>query len=131
MSRNPIHTIIFKEARYGFRASAFRLTAALFLLITFLSILAAFRVYRQAAEERAAAVNGQRERWLNQDPKHPHIAAHFGNFAFMPVTPLSFFDQGLNNFTGTAAYLEPHKQNDFAFKPAVPLKNCSQTSNFT
>ncbi|WDF55785.1 ABC transporter permease [Mucilaginibacter sp. KACC 22063] len=113
-----IKIIAGKEFRSGLRSPAWYLAGGLFLLLTLLILISGYRNYRQRSQERAAAVSEQRSRWLNQDPKHPHIAAHFGNFAFMPQTPLSFFDHGLDDFTGTVAYLEPHRQNEFAFKPA-------------
>ncbi|PWK77247.1 ABC-2 type transport system permease protein [Mucilaginibacter oryzae] len=113
-----IKIIAGKEFRSGLRSPAWYLAGGLFLLLTLLVLISGYRNYRQRSQERTAAVSEQRSRWLHQDPKHPHIAAHFGNFAFMPQTPLSFFDHGLDDFTGTVAYLEPHRQNEFAFKPA-------------
>lgn len=74
--------------------------------------------YHAVGSVRESARQESRKQWLNQDDKHPHIAAHFGNFAFKPVNVLSIFDKGIDAYTGTYIYLEAHKQNDFLFSPA-------------
>ncbi len=115
---NAITTVAQKEIISGFRNRSYLTIAVVLMLITALALIAGARKFKQANAERQQAITEQRDRWLHQDPKHPHIAAHFGNFAYMPKPALSIFDSGLDDFTGTVAYLEPHRQNEFAFKPA-------------
>ncbi|MGF7079661.1 DUF3526 domain-containing protein [Mucilaginibacter sp. UYCu711] len=74
--------------------------------------------YRSVASLREKAEHESRAQWLTQDRKHPHIAAHFGNFAFKQVNPLSIFDSGTDEFTGSYVYMEAHRQNDVLFSPA-------------
>lgn len=64
---------------------------------------------------RQRAQHESREEWLKQDPKHPHVAAHFGNYAYKKPSLLHCFDPGLSIYTGTSVYMEPHRQNDFLF----------------
>lgn len=64
---------------------------------------------------RVDAKEKSREEWLKQDPKHPHVAAHFGNYAYKRPLLLHCFDPGLTMYTGTSVYMEPHRQNDFLF----------------
>ena len=87
-------------------------------LLVMLATTAGLRKYQIAKQEKEHAQNTKREQWLNQGDKHPHIAAHFGTFAFMPQSVLSFLDFGLSSFAGTVIYLEAHKQHDFLFRPA-------------
>jgi len=113
-----IGILIKKELLVIFRNRSFLLTALIIQLLLFTAAAGGYRVFQESKAERLAAEKEKREQWLHQDPKHPHIAAHFGNFAYMPKTGLSLFDYGLDAFTGTVVYLEPHKQNEFSFKPA-------------
>jgi ABC-2 type transport system permease protein len=59
-----------------------------------------------------------REQWVNNPDKHPHRMAHYGYFAFRPKHSLSFFDFGMESFTGTSVFLEAHKQNTVNFSEA-------------
>ncbi len=59
-----------------------------------------------------------RESWEANPDKHPHRMAHFGTFAFRLKHPLSFFDFGIESFTGNAVFLEAHKQNMVNFSEA-------------
>ncbi|HEX6431698.1 MAG TPA: DUF3526 domain-containing protein [Niastella sp.] len=94
--------------------------AIIFLLVS-LSVYSSYVKYSQLKHYREHAANEKRHQWLQQDPKHPHMAAHFGNFAFKPVTPLNWVDYGVDNYTGTYVYMEPHHQNDFVFTPAMEM----------
>lgn len=107
-----------KEIINALRSRAFTITYGAMFCLVLVAAVSGYRQYNIQRQERLAATEETRQQWLHQDPKHPHTAAHFGNFAFMPKTALSLFDIGLDTFTGTAIYLEPHRQNDFSFKPA-------------
>ena len=64
---------------------------------------------------RNDAQRDSRQEWLAQEAKHPHMAAHFGNYAYKKPSMLHCFDPGLSIYTGTSVYMEPHRQNDFLF----------------
>lgn len=100
------------------RNRSFLVFYCVFTCLLAVAAVSGYRNYQQQHRERQLAEEETRQQWLHQDPKHPHMAAHFGHFAFMPKTALSMFDVGLDAFTGTTLYLEPHRQNDFSFKPA-------------
>ena len=59
-----------------------------------------------------------RSRWENRPDKHPHRMAHYGYLVFRPKHPMSFFDFGLESYTGNAIFLEAHKQNTANFSEA-------------
>lgn len=113
-----IRTIAKKEIITAWRNRTLRLLYIIALVLMAVAVAGEYASYRRQREERQLAEQEKRQQWLNQDPKHPHIAAHFGNFAYMSKSGLSLFDPGLDAFTGTVVYLEPHRQNDLSFKPA-------------
>jgi ABC-2 type transport system permease protein len=59
-----------------------------------------------------------RQSWENNPDKHPHRMAHYGSFAFRLKHTLSMFDFGMESFTGSAVFLEAHKQNTVNFSEA-------------
>lgn len=72
----------------------------------------------QARRQHEAAEETTRRQWLNQGEKGPHSAAHYGVYAFKPQMPLAFVDRGIESYTGSAVWLEAHKQNEFRYRPA-------------
>lgn len=74
--------------------------------------------YQYESQMRAFYKKQQRQTWVEQTPKNPHMAAHYGTFVFKPANPLSLLDKGISNFSGTFIYLEAHRQNDFVCSPA-------------
>ncbi len=93
-----------------------RRTVWLFATLAVLSVLALlFQLgdTNKKLSQRKTAQEASRRAWLQQGEKHPHIAAHFGNYAYKQPSILSLFDPGLTAYTGTSVYLEPHRQNDF------------------
>lgn len=70
------------------------------------------------SRERAAAAEADRLLWTGQSAKNPHAAAHFGQYAFKPASPLALADPGVDPYVGSAVWLEAHKQNEAQFRPA-------------
>lgn len=110
--------IAMKELTTVYRSKVILLMAGIILLLLVAAAWGGYRNYQTVKHIRDEAKREKREQWLHQDPKHPHIAAHFGTFAYKPKTWFSMFDDGLDNYAGVYAYLEPHRQNDLVFKPA-------------
>lgn len=107
-----------KELTTVYRSKVILLIAGIIMLLLGVAAWGGYRDYHTDRNIREEAKRVKREQWLHQDPKHPHIAAHFGTFAYKPKTWFSMFDAGLDSYTGAYTYLEPHRQNDFVFKPA-------------
>jgi len=74
--------------------------------------------HARLTRERAAAAEADRALWTGQSAKNPHAAAHFGQYAFKPLSPLSLADPGVDPYVGSAVWLEAHKQNEAQFRPA-------------
>lgn len=113
-----ILTIARKEIREIVRDGRFRWTAALMFLLLLTALLAGWQRFESYSHERARAQSASEFQWLNQGDKNPHSAAHYGNYAFKPAGPLSFFDFGVESYTGRQVFMEAHKQN-FAVDRAV------------
>lgn len=120
-----------KEVQSLFRDGRFWIIAVVLLVLLGLGFVLSGQNLQQANAERGRAQQNSRSSWLNQPPKNPHRAAHFGNFAFRLKTPLSLFDNGLDNYTGTSVYLEPHKSDDFQFSPAADATGLSRFGELT
>ncbi|KYG81714.1 ABC-2 type transport system permease protein [Roseivirga ehrenbergii] len=107
-----------KEIRIAFRERLIVFLGIIIMVLLGISLFAGFVSYEQQKEIITKTENDKRQEWLNQGDKHPHIAAHYGTFAFKPKTVLSLFDFGLDAYTGTSVYLEAHNQHEFMFRPA-------------
>lgn len=113
-----IRTIAIQELKTVLREPRYKVMVAALCLLLGISIITQYQSVTKLNNERAAAQQANREAWLKQSPKNPHSGAHYGNFAFRLKTPLSLFDGGLDTYTGTYVFMEPHKQDDFKFSPA-------------
>ncbi|MBL8630709.1 MAG: ABC transporter permease subunit, partial [Rhodospirillaceae bacterium] len=107
-----------KELTSALRDGRVMWSAAIFALMLVASFASAAQRYAVISKERAAAQEIVNAQWQNQGEKNPHAAAHYGIYAFKPVTPLSFFDTGVSGFTGVSIWLEAHKQNMAEGEPA-------------
>jgi ABC-2 type transport system permease protein len=77
-----ILTIARKEWTERVRDGQFRWTAAAAVLLLTVSAGAGFVSWKQNRDIRQAAQERDRRQWLNQGPRNPHSAAHFGVYAF-------------------------------------------------
>ena len=116
-----------KEFAEIVRDGRFKWTAALMALLLLTAMLAGVQRYNSYMAIEAAAQGSTNTQWLKQGDKNPHSAAHYGNYAFKPLGPLAFFDNGVTNYTGTAVFMEAHKQN---FAIGSPAADTSAISRF-
>lgn len=87
------------------------LTVALVLTATWVSHEQR-RSLTQAREHYQAMVD---EQFKAQPDRHPHRMVHYGQFVFRPLSPLAFFDFGVDAYTGNTLFLEGHRQNSANF----------------
>jgi ABC-2 type transport system permease protein len=106
------------EVRDIVRDGRFRWAAIVVGGLLLVALLTGWSEQRRVAAEHASAGRLSRATWLAQSAKDPHSAAHYGAYVFKPRGPLTLFDSGVNAYTGVAAWLEAHKQNEFQFRPA-------------
>jgi len=113
-----IGAIARKEMRELFRDGRFRWGAGIVVALLTLAVVTGRAHYLEVEAAHRAAEEQSWEQWMGQGEKNPHSAAHYGVYAFKPITPLSLVDQGVNSYTGVFTWLEAHNQNPFEFRPA-------------
>jgi len=92
------------------RDRRFRVLAALFVVLLLAATSSAWIDASERAEQREAASHAVHETWLDQGDKNPHSATHFGTWAFLPLSQLSFLDPGATAFGGVATFVESHRR---------------------
>jgi len=112
-----IATIIHKEWLIWKRNTLLMGLSALFLVLSLYSGITGRMQQEDVHRNRHTAEQQVRTAWENQRDKNPHGAAHFGTYVFKPVSPLWFFDHGVDRFVGVSLFLEGHRQNDLQYKP--------------
>jgi ABC-2 type transport system permease protein len=100
------------------RDSRVRWIAGVLALMMVASFALGLGEVRRNAIEAERLTQVERQRWLSQDPKNPHSAAHYGLWAFKPVSPLATIDPGLNPYLGRMVRVEAHRRNDAVFRAA-------------
>jgi ABC-2 type transport system permease protein len=115
-----------QEMRSAWRDRRFLGAAAVVLLLTAVALLTGAGRYRDIRLQQQAAAGETYAQWLAQPAKNPHTATHYGMYAFRPIFVTSLFDHGVDSYAGVAAFLEPHRQNDFAFRPAQDAGGASR-----
>lgn len=107
-----IQHIIAKESAELVAESRFRWAAGVLYALFFVALLTGYLHYSKTNQEHETAQRRSYEQWLNQDPKSPHAAAHYGIYAYKPVPLMALLDKGMDDFLGSAVWLEAHNQND-------------------
>lgn len=101
-----------KEYRGMVSSSLFRGLVVVAWLFYFLGLFNGISYFQENTETRTHAQEESYKQWLNQEDKGPHSAAHYGLYAFKPVPALSIMDKGMEDFLGSATWLEAHNQNE-------------------
>ncbi len=123
--------IIKKECLATLKDVRLQVSAVILLLLMFTAVMVGKEGQKRIQSERNAAQTAMYDQWLNQQNKHPHSAAHFGQFAFKPKPVLSFLDVGLDNYTGVSVFLEAHKQNEVLFSGAQDSNGMTRFGELT
>ena len=117
-SLRPVWILARKELAETLRDGRFRTFAASILALLLVGLASGWIETREARQAIETAEASERATWLGQGAKNPHSAAHFGNYAFKPRPPLSALDRGVDDYLGTAVWLEAHWQDPFTLRPA-------------
>ena len=110
--------LLAKELLEHRRNRRFVVVAALMIALVAVAALDGWNRAHAAARHRAAAVESDREVWVEQGENNPHGAAHFARYAFRPMPPLGAFDSGVSDYAGAAVWMEAHYQNPAALRRA-------------
>ncbi|CAM2070087.1 DUF3526 domain-containing protein [Sulfidibacter corallicola] len=112
---NTITTIVKREYREFWRRGLLRWLLLPVLALLVMATLVGFQRHHRYQAEMAAGTELSRQHWENQGEKNPHSAAHYGIYLFKPLNALSFFDFGVNPYTGSVFFLEAHYRSNAAF----------------
>lgn len=108
--------ILSKEYKSQVSSSLFRIFFIVSWVLFAFALWNGVNYYEKNKEVRALAQEETYQQWLNQEPKSPHSAAHYGFYAFKPVSLLSIMDRGMEDYLGSAVWLEAHLQNEVQLK---------------
>ncbi|MCH8556669.1 MAG: DUF3526 domain-containing protein [Balneolia bacterium] len=106
-----VFTIARNEIRRLVRDKVVLVLGLVMLSLLAVSVISGAGYYKVMAEQHEQAQELARIQWENQGEKNPHSAAHYGTFAFKPVTVLSVFEPGVDRYTGVSLFMEAHRQN--------------------
>ncbi|MCU0622806.1 MAG: DUF3526 domain-containing protein [Gemmatimonadaceae bacterium] len=120
-----------KEFTEMTRDGRFRWAAAVTAVLLAVALTAGAVSWRAQRALQEQATGQMRDFWLAQGSKNPHSAAHYGLWAFKPKLTLAYLDQGVDPYTGVAAWLEAHKQNEFRFRPAADASAVQRLGEWT
>ncbi|MEM8893901.1 MAG: DUF3526 domain-containing protein [Bacteroidota bacterium] len=123
--------VIKKEFMTALRDVRLQISGSILIVLMLTAVLVGRQGQKQIAQQRVEAQQAMYDKWVNQGNKHPHSAAHYGQFAFKPKPVLSFLDVGLDNYTGISVFLEAHKQNEILFSAAQDSNGMSRFGELT
>lgn len=113
-----IFEIAKQEFRSMLRERRFQVAVLLLSGLFLLSLVGAYDHFASLKRQHEEASATARSQWENQKDKNPHSAAHYGTYVFKPIYPLSYFDRGVDAYTGNTLFLEAHRSNQSAFRSA-------------
>lgn len=120
-----------EEWRYWHRSKL----AAILIIVTTLLAIASVVVTQisieHAAHERQELQHQSESAFVDQPDRHPHRMVHYGHYVFRTPTPLSVIDPGVDAYTGTAIFLEGHRQNTAMFSAQQQSSGLTRISNLT
>ena len=111
-------TIILNEWRILLRSKAILYITLIFI---FSSIAVVWMGVLQSNNQKKIQSSAQqhiRSQWDNLEPMNPHRAAHYGLYAFKPISILNSLDDGVSSITGNVLKLEGHVQNEIVYSEA-------------
>jgi ABC-2 type transport system permease protein len=126
-----IGTIAATEYRMLMRDGRIALTVSIVVVMLLVALASAAQRFGDISAERATSQEIVNAQFAAQGDKNPHAAAHYGVYAFRPVTPLSFFDTGVSSFQGVSVWLEAHRQNRAENRPAEDMTELARFGELT
>lgn len=126
-----IKLVIKKEFLNALRDIRLQVFGVVLITLMIIAVFVGKQKQKQIQNERTKAQSKMYDKWLKQGDKHPHSAAHYGQFAFKPKPVLSFLDTGLDDYTGVSVFLEAHKQNEALFSRAQDSSGMTRFGEIT
>ena len=106
-----IGVIARKELRELVRDGRLRLLSGIVVVLALAAFAFGAQQTLRAQEAREHAQERAAEQWEGQGAKNPHVAAHYGTYAFAPTNVTTALDPGVSAFLGRSVKLEAHRRN--------------------
>lgn len=117
--RSDVLKLLARQVYAGaFTNKAVQMLLGIIVILLVYSAYSGIAIYKQQTGSRLVYQKQVRDNWEKMPDKHPHRMAHYGYIVFRPKHALSFFDPGMENYTGNAVFLEAHRQNSTNFSEA-------------
>ncbi len=126
-----INKIARDEWRFWHRT---KLAATIIVIGTLLTITSAVIntiEMQHATHEREHLQQSSEAQFLEQPDRHPHRMVHYGHYVFRTPSPLSIIERGVDAYTGTAIFLEGHRQNSAMFSEQRQASGMTRFSSLT
>lgn len=105
-----------KELKEIFRTSKMVGTIAGISLLMLLALYNGYNYYTTHSRLLKESQETTYQQFITQGDKNPHLGAHFGFYAYKPTAGLALIDNGIEDYTGSSFYLEPHKRGIVRFR---------------
>jgi ABC-2 type transport system permease protein len=100
-------------------------------LLFAIALFTGIQYYQKTDSTSKAAQTASYKQWLSQGKKNPHSAAHYGFYAYKPLSPLAIMDKGMEGYLGQAVWLEAHNQNEVKEREANDAGSIVRFGNLT
>ncbi len=107
--------IIINEWKMFLRNKLFVFTTTFFIFSLLGVVFLGTVQNRKQQNYRSEAQEHVRNQWEGLEAMNPHSAAHYGSYAFKPLSVLNSMDSGVNDLTGNVIKLEGHVQNEIVY----------------
>ncbi|MDC4226570.1 MAG: ABC transporter permease subunit [Candidatus Manganitrophus sp.] len=109
---NSYFTVIQHELAQARASRRFWLLILTATLLIFLAVMQGSLLYQRQTSERLKLEQSAQAEWVSQEAKRPHVAHHFGKWVVKPLSPLSIFDRGVEDYLGQQIVLDAHNSSD-------------------
>lgn len=119
------------ELRYWKRSKLAMNLFGLFFILALTALVISVLSAQSASHQREHLQQKSEQTFVDQPDRHPHRMVHYGHYLFRSPTPLSNIDPGVDAYTGTAIFLEGHRQNSATFSDRQQSSGLKRFGLFT
>lgn len=126
-----MQSIFKKEIISAIRDKRLLILSTLTLLLLAVALFSGYNRFAVLKAEKEELNEANRKDWETQELKHAHSAAHYGTYIYTPQPLLSFFDLGIQNYTGSSIRIEAHLQQEAQFSNAMESSSSIRFGNMS
>lgn len=126
-----IAAVIKTDLREVWRDGRLPLLLVVSLLLAAVATLTGAQRVSVYERERSLSTQEESRTWNSQGRANPHFIAHFGHYAFKPLTKLASFDPGLSPYLGSMVWMEAHWQDPAVDRTAEDAPEAHRFADLT